>query len=309
MTHHNITIVKVSFITFLSVYACSDPYIDDQSNQVIDSPQTIQTTQNPTSNSQSSPTGMITDVSSIYKAKQPAVGKRIRGKVMETMDASGYTYVSIESNTGQSLWAAGPQSLIKVGDFVDIETNMEMNDFTSNTLGRTFKSIYFVSSFQNVTKAFASPKPKAKFPSLSKLTAKSHATSHTHEVNSPKAIGSSSHVMPSSTPAPKISVTKARDGYTVAEIFAQSKTLAGKEVLVRGQVVKFNEGIMDKNWIHIQDGTGNVSTKDYDLTVTSDQSTAVGNTVLIKAIVVTNKDIGAGYQYPVLLEQATLSNE
>lgn len=69
-------------------------------------------------------------------------GGSLSGKVAETMDAGGYTYVSIE-NGGKKTWVAVPQTKVKVGQQVSCQPGMEMKNFTSKTLKRTFDSIIF----------------------------------------------------------------------------------------------------------------------------------------------------------------------
>jgi hypothetical protein len=62
---------------------------------------------------------------------------------------------------------------------------------------------------------------------------------------------------------------------------------------------------MDRNFLHVQDGTGDQKTN--DLTVTSKQTAKVGDQVLVKGKVLLNKDFGAGYAYPLLLEEASVT--
>ncbi len=92
--------------------------------------------------------------------------------------------------------------------------------------------------------------------------------------------------------------------YTVKQIWAQKDRLKGKKVSVKGKVVKFNEGIMGKNWLHIQDGTGGKG--ENDLTLVTDQPAQVGQNVLATCTVSTDKDFGAGYFYKVILENCRL---
>jgi len=66
----------------------------------------------------------------------------LSGKVIETMDSGGYTYVQIESKGGK-VWAAVPQTSVKVGQKVTIKPGAPMANFTSKTLGKTFKTIIF----------------------------------------------------------------------------------------------------------------------------------------------------------------------
>jgi outer membrane lipoprotein-sorting protein len=75
---------------------------------------------------------------------QPPVqlGQNISGKVVETMNSGGYTYVSIEKD-GKSTWVAMPETKVRVGQEVTCAGGMEMQNFKSKTLNRTFASIIF----------------------------------------------------------------------------------------------------------------------------------------------------------------------
>ncbi|MHB8844032.1 MAG: hypothetical protein ACYC7L_04725 [Nitrospirota bacterium] len=77
----------------------------------------------------------------------PAADGAISGKVVETMDSGGYTYVCLE-NGGTKTWVALPQSKVKVGQQVTCQPGMEMKNFTSKTLNRTFASIIFSGGLQ-----------------------------------------------------------------------------------------------------------------------------------------------------------------
>ncbi|ALP53088.1 hypothetical protein Tel_07920 [Candidatus Tenderia electrophaga] len=92
---------------------------------------------------------------------------------------------------------------------------------------------------------------------------------------------------------------------TVAEIFAQQGQIAGKRIHISGKVVKVNNNIMGKNFLHIQDGTGGEGSN--DITVTSQQTASVGDRVEVDALVTVDRDFGMGYSYAVILEEASLS--
>lgn len=104
-------------------------------------------------------------------------------------------------------------------------------------------------------------------------------------------------------------ITKAEGGRTVAELFADKDKLAGQKVAVRGKVVKTNSGIMGKDWVHVRDGSGAEGSNDLTVTTTSQPLPNVGDTVLVNGTVVTNKDYGMGYSYPVMLEGAQVTIE
>ena len=92
---------------------------------------------------------------------------------------------------------------------------------------------------------------------------------------------------------------------TVAALYQEKAALAGKLVRVQGKVVKANNGIMGRNFVHVQDGTGGNGTN--DLTVTTNQTAKVGDKVTVTGRVVVNKDFGSGYAYPLLVEEASIT--
>jgi hypothetical protein len=93
---------------------------------------------------------------------------------------------------------------------------------------------------------------------------------------------------------------------TVAEIVAGKTALKDKPVVLRGQVVKVNLGIMGKNWVHLRDGTGSAVDGSHDILVTTQDTVAVGDVVTAKGTVRTDVTLGPGYAYVVLIEDAAL---
>lgn len=194
-------------------------------------------------------------------------------KAIEFMDASNYTYINVDEN-GRTYWIAVPQMEVKKGDVLFFSKSMEMKDFKSETLNRTFKSILFVG---DISKELADPTVMQ------------------------------SHPVPTPAKEEKVSVQKLKDGKSIGEIFKSMSNLNGKSVKVRGKVMKYNEGIMGTNWIHIQDGTSSQS--DYDLVVTSDTQVQLGQVITAEGKLVTNKDFGSGYSYKALIENAKIKIE
>ena len=101
--------------------------------------------------------------------------------------------------------------------------------------------------------------------------------------------------------------TKTAAATPIETVWKTRATLAGKTVTVRGKVVKFNGGILGVNWIHIQDGTGSEAERTNDITITSDGAAKVGETITATGVVGINKDLGSGYNYPVIIERAAIS--
>ena len=91
---------------------------------------------------------------------------------------------------------------------------------------------------------------------------------------------------------------------TIAALYAEKAKLGGHHIQLRGKIVKVNNAIMNRNFLHLRDGTGKEGSN--DLTVTSQDSAAVGDEVIVSGVIAVDKDFGAGYTYPVLLEQASV---
>jgi len=109
--------------------------------------------------------------------------------------------------------------------------------------------------------------------------------------------------------APAAGSLEATTDGTVADLYAKKDTLSGKQVSLRGKVMKFSPMIMGKNWLHIQDGSGDAAAGTNDITVTTAQEAAVGDVVTVKGTLVANKDFGAGYSYDVIIEDAEVTVE
>jgi hypothetical protein len=211
-------------------------------------------------------------------ATQPGP-QTVTGIVLETMDAASYTYLRVKTDTGE-LWAATAQFNVGVGDRVVVPLEMPMKDFHSPSLKRDFPLIYF--------------------------------TSHVDREGQPASAVMPGHAqMGAGSPAaaaapPMANVAPATGGTAVADVWAKRAALAGTRVTVRGRVVKFNGGILDRNWIHIQDGTGNAKDGSNDLTITSQDMAKVGDVITATGTVTVNKDFGAGYSYGVIVESARI---
>jgi hypothetical protein len=214
-------------------------------------------------------------------AAQIPTGK-FAGKVVETMDAGTYTYVRLERGEEQ-VWAAGPQTAVKIGDEIAIDLTMPMPDFQSETLGRTFDVVYFVTALGGDASG-AGADPHAGAP---------------HAGLSGSGAAETSGIDPASIEVPE-------GGHRVADLWARRQELAGKKVAVRGRVVKFNGGILGRYWLHLQDGTGDAAAGSHDVTVTSDGSASVGDVVTAWGVVAVDRDFGAGYSYALIVEDATV---
>lgn len=104
----------------------------------------------------------------------------------------------------------------------------------------------------------------------------------------------------------EVKVEMLEGGKTVAQIFAEQEALEGKRIRLRAKVVKAMPNILGKTWLHVQDGTGDAAAGTHDLVVTTQQTPTIGDVVVLEGRVVRNKDLGSGYNYDVLLEEARI---
>lgn len=227
----------------------------------------------------------------------PATSSARSGVVTETMNASGYTYVQVDTGT-EKVWAAAPETVVKVGDKVAIPEGMPMPNFQSKALNRTFDVVYFVPALmvQGASPAGAGM-PQGHPPTSGMPGGPPAVNGQTVSTGAPKV----------AAPAEISFKGIAKADQTVAEIYAQKTALAGKPVKVRGKVVKVSSGIMGKNWVHIQDGSGQAGGN--DLTVTTQATANPGDTVVVSGKLTVGKDFGYGYKYEVLIEDAQITKE
>ncbi len=239
------------------------------------------------------------------KKVDAAAAETASGTVVETMNAPGYTYMLVADGGGQT-WVAIPETKVETGAKVRYSKGMEMKNFTSKTLNKTFETIIFSAGL--VADAGEAPPAAA--------ADNSFAAAVKSEQAGAGAAPAAAQVMPQSSggssgavaPLQEISVAKAEaeNGYAVEELFAKAKELNGKKVRLRGKVVKFSPNIMGKNWVHVQDGTGNPLSNTHDMVVTTGETVAVDTVVTLEGILAADKDFGAGYKYAGIIEQASL---
>ena len=201
-------------------------------------------------------------------AEQKPVASSLYGKVMATMDASGYTYAEVDTGVGK-VWAAGPVTPLEIGDMIAFPTVMPMKNFHSKSLNRDFEMLYFVNAFSGDKKASAAPHDQIKQATAAQVIK---------------------------------SIDKVKDGHTIAEIHNDKNNLVGKTIRVAGQVTKFTANILKMNWLHIKDN----STGD-DLTVTTKDTVKVNDVVVIEGRLELNKDYGYGYLYPLIVVDAKVT--
>lgn len=201
------------------------------------------------------------------------------GTVAETMTSGGYVYLRLEEDDS---WIASTPIPISVGDKVRYSGSAPMKDFQSRTLDRTFDYILFAMKLEVINQVIAD--------------AHSSAAS-----NDPHAVAKSAAAV-----APTAGeVTPLEGGKTIADVHAGLEQLTDQQIALRARVMKVSMGIMGKNWITLEDGTGTAPNN--RLIATTSEVVGIGDLVTVKGVVHTNVNLGSGYNYTVLLEEATFS--
>ena len=197
-----------------------------------------------------------------------------KGEVKEVVQTTQYTYLLVNENDSEK-WLALPKMAAKPGDVYFYDDGYEMVNFKSQELGRTFKSVIFLETVGlSADEVLKGPVVAGDEPVKAEV--------RKYDIQVPLADG----------------------GITIAGLFENKTNYNGKPVKIRGKVVHYNPGIMNKNWIHLQDGS--VFSGKYDLTATSAMEVKVGQIVTIEGTVALDKDFGAGYFYDVIVIDANI---
>jgi hypothetical protein len=219
-------------------------------------------------------------------ATQPG---ELAGKVVEAMNAATYTYVLIDTGT-KKVWAAAPQFNVKVGDTVSVAGGMPMSNYQSRALNRTFDVVYFSGNVTVNGATVASPGSGG--AGAPQAAAGNLPPGHPTTSRGPGSVDLTG-------------IKRAENGQTVEEIIKGKAKFAGKRIAVRARVVKYNSGILGKNWLHVRDGSGGEGTN--DLTVTTNGTAKVGDLVLVTGVLSVDRDFGGGYKYSVIVEDANVA--
>ncbi|MDH3980707.1 MAG: hypothetical protein OEU91_09385 [Gammaproteobacteria bacterium] len=206
------------------------------------------------------------------------------GTVTDTITAGQYIYLKLDEQ-GEETWLATLRLPVSAGDEVEYLGGDVMQEFYSKGLDRTFASIRFVTRIRVLDQDDVS-------------TGQAMPADKYHQNI---ARGKTAVVAPE-----KGDITRAEGGKTIEELFAAGEKLTGETVVLRAVVMKVSNNVLGKNWITLQDGTG--AAPDDKLTVTASETVPVGAKVVVDGIVRTNVDLGSGYQYKVLLDNAVFTH-
>ena len=210
----------------------------------------------------------------VMVATQPGAAAAHNTVIQEVIQAASYTYLRVKENNTE-YWIATVKDDAVVGDKYSYGDALEMTNFKSKELDRTFDRIYFVSA--GVDDEGAGQAQSAAPTTMGKP----HVEQKTDAV-----------------------IEQSAGGISIAELYKNRDKYANKKVRVKGKVVKVNPEVMDRNWIHLQDGTSDSG--NFDLTVTSLELASIDDIVEFEGTIILNKDFGAGYVYELIMEGGTI---
>lgn len=194
--------------------------------------------------------------------------------VEEVLPTSRYTYLNVTED-GQTYWIAIPKKEVEKGGTYYYRGGLKKVNFKSQEYDRVFETLYLVSDV-------------SKEPGMIGMGG-----------------GNPHENVDEAAPTGKISkIDPPAGGITIADLFAHRDKYEGQTVRVKGRVVKLNNMIMNRNWIHIQDGSS--SKGDLDLTITTTENVPMGAVVAFEGKIALNRDFGAGYKYEIIMEEAQL---
>ncbi|MBD3790109.1 MAG: hypothetical protein IE885_07075 [Campylobacterales bacterium] len=205
------------------------------------------------------------------------------GTVLETKEAMGYTYLKVDEN-GTQRWVAIIKAPVFKGDKVGYDKTTVMRDFESKSLHQTFKEIIFANEVYL-------PQKTAKPQSMKSMLNPANLTDRPMQNSDVKNT--------------KPFVKKER--YTIEEIHAYRNELKDQNVTLEGTVYKVSKQIMQRDWVHIGDGTGDEQALTDDLVATLPMTDVkAGDKITLKGKVTVDKDFGYGYFYKVIIEDGTI---
>ncbi|TAK42832.1 MAG: hypothetical protein EPO28_06760 [Saprospiraceae bacterium] len=190
----------------------------------------------------------------------------------EALNTEKYTYINATQD-GEDVWIAIPRSEIEIGATYIYRGGLMKKNFQSKEFNRVFETVYLVSDIRKENVGGS-----AVDEAMGKLQG-----------------GTLKDEGP-------INVKPAPGAITIAELVKNPAKYDGKVIKVTGKVVKLNPMIMNRNWIHIQDG----STDKHDLTITTTENVSLGQVVTFEGAIALNRDFGAGYRYDIIMEGASL---
>jgi hypothetical protein len=234
-------------------------------------PKVISTPVSPEASSQES-TGIFSgDVNTSISSSTPVSNDVHTVKVLEVLPTSKYVYIKVDEN-GEEFWIATSKKEVAVGETYFYKNGILKTNFESKEYNRIFDKVYLVANIV--------PASHGSDPNTTTVLSK--------DISEPQT-------------SQKIEI---EGSIKISELVNNKRNYEGKEVQISGKCTKLNPNIMDRNWIHLKDG----SMDEFDLVITSDVAVPEGHIVTMKGFVVLDKDFGAGYKYDLIIENGQIVN-
>lgn len=236
----------------------------------------------------SKPQATVSEAAETTPQSPPAAETTLTGEVRESIDVAQYTYLRLATSDGRELWAAVSRAPVSVGSRVSVVDAARMTNFESATLKRKFDVIYFGN--------LASP---GRASSAGGALPPGHPPLDGHA-----AAADAPHGSALAAPASSVKVTPATgaNAHAIAELFAERSSLDGKSVRVRGQIVKATP-VQGITYYRLSDGSSE-DPSSAQLVVSSTAPAPPGRVVTFEGRVRVNVDVGIGFKYPVMLQDA-----
>ena len=211
--------------------------------------------------------------------------------VLEVIQIENYTYLRVKEKENE-FWMAAPTIVVKPGEILYYASGMLMTKFESKELKRTFDNILFVDRISKDQTAFEPKKDSV-------VVLPPNHVNISNSVQNTPVMGSSKDSVKL-----KIKIEPAKNGISIAELLQNLKAYEGKTIILKGKVTKYTFNVMDKNWVHIQDGTDYKGK--FEIVITTKDELKDGDIVTFEGLITLNKDLGYGYFFEVLMEDARL---
>lgn len=200
--------------------------------------------------------------------------------VKEVLPTKKYVYLNVTED-GKQFWIATGKTEVKVGETYFYRGGLLKTNFESKEYNRVFETVYLVTNL--VAEKHGNANGKVNLSDKYTVINQNTSEKVTIETHTDK-------------------VVLHKGSIRIVDLVKDQKKYAGKTIQLNGICTKINAGIMNRNWIHLKDG----SKDDFDLVITSDVFVPEGSSLIIKALVTLDKDFGAGYKYDLILENGII---
>ncbi len=221
----------------------------------------------PVNTNPSNSTGIFNNDEHGSKAAANAADGPHQVEVLEVLNTDKYSYLKVKENE-DPYWIATMKANFVKGEKYEYQGGLLKTNFKSTEFDRVFDKVYLVSQIRPLNGEAIVPAEEA-----------------------------------DGTPETVSKAFKKPDMEGLVDlktIVKNPEKYNQQTVRVYGEVVKVNPNIMDRNWLHIKDGTAD----DFDFVITSQTSVPVGHAIVFEGTIATNKDFGAGYSYELIMENA-----